>query len=135
MSQELRATTAQAGQCSCRPRCSPTAPERDQAGDSDKFHWQPSDHWGRFKGKSQDQVQSRQQVRPSNDRARGGRTCSMAQPELKPGFWSLGQRLCGCRSQVRLVRAFKGCWCTQGPDSCSDMDQTLTCSWHVLFTM
>lgn len=53
----------------------------------------------------------------------------MGEPEseaLTLGFWSLGRWLWGCKSQVWLDRAFKGCWCTWGPDSCSDVGQALT---------
>lgn len=39
MSQELRMTPTQAGQCSHWPQQSPTVPKWDQAGDSDRFHW------------------------------------------------------------------------------------------------
>lgn len=94
------------------------------------WQWQMSlvAQWSlcRCRGQSWDQAKSVQQVRPSKDRAGGGQTCSMAQPELIPGFWSLGQWLWGCKSQVLLDRTFKGCWCTLGPDSCSDVDQALT---------
>lgn len=34
-------TAVQAGQCPHQPRHSPTAPEQDHSGDSDRFHWQP----------------------------------------------------------------------------------------------
>jgi len=39
---------------------------------------------------------------------------TVAVPQQGP--WALRQWLCGCRSRIRLVRAFKGCWYTQGPN-------------------
>lgn len=94
------------------------------------WHWQMSlaAQWplSRCRRKSQDQAKSPQQVRPSKGRTGGEKTCSMAETELTPGFWPFGQWLWGYKSKVRLDRAFKGCWYTWGPDSCSDVGQALT---------